>query len=394
MSTRNTNPKNEQAFLETVGSEHRHLYLITSSSSSTIPAPHQCMMSSIISLLDWFATERSPTILLLDGGVSTYLEHVLAKRNQVFSHRELWSSSLLLDGLYDDVIDCHCAFAAVGADILSTVTYQCHFGIPSAKYKPIEVEIMTGMIRKGILLATQCTRAYVAASLGCYGAALADGSEYRGDYKRITRQALRDFHRRRIDAVVPEHPDAIAFETVPNADEVIVLAELLREASLSSVAVWISLACRNDHQLNDGTDLETVLDELCRIDPSGSFVNAIGFNCCHGKYIPNLLKILTRHMAIKGPKRGIVFYPNSGEEWDAANATWKEGTGSTTPNHFADEMCYAIEVVEQTWAGHCAKDSPLPRLIIGGCCRTSPATISALRVMIDKREADRLGDSR
>jgi homocysteine S-methyltransferase len=342
------------------------------------------------SLLDWFARESSPTILLIDGGVSTYLEHVLAKRRQVFSSRELWSSSLLLDGLDDDVIDCHSAFAAAGADILSTVTYQCHFGVASCSFKdkPINDEIMTGMMRKGIVLARQCTKRYVAASLGSYGAALADGSEYRGDYKGITREMLRDFHSRRIDAIVTEQPDAIAFETVPNADEVSILAELVRESSLSSVAVWISLGCSNDHQLNDGTELETVLDEIRRIDPTGAFINAIGFNCCSGKHVSNLLRILTLHMATNGPKRGIVFYPNSGEEWDATHANWKEESGGTSPNEFADEMHHAVQVVEQTWATYRINESPMPRMIIGGCCRTTPATILALRDMIDEREAD------
>lgn len=356
----------------------------TASSSNPLPS---------LSLLDWFACEGSPTILLLDGGVSTYLEHVLAKRNQVFSRRELWSSSLLLDGLDDDVVDCHDAFAAAGADILSTVTYQCHFGVASCSFnhKPIDDETMTGIMRRGVVLARQRTNAYVAASLGCYGAALADGSEYRGDYKGITREALRDFHFRRIDAIAPEHPDAIAFETVPNADEVTVLAELVRESSLSSIAVWISLGCRNDHQLNDGTELERVLDEIHRIDPTGAYINAVGFNCCNGKFVSNLLRILTLHMATYGPKRGIVVYPNSGEEWDATQANWKAETGGTSSNQFANEMYHAIQIVEQTWAKNSVIKSPTPRLIIGGCCRTTPATILALRVMIDQREADMNG---
>ena len=91
------------------------------------------------------------------------------------------------------------------------------------------------------MLARQRTNAYICSKPGHYGAALADGLEYRGDYNGITRQTLHDFHCRRIDAIVPEHPDKIAFEAVPNADEVAVLVELVRELSLSSVAVWIFL---------------------------------------------------------------------------------------------------------------------------------------------------------
>ena len=341
------------------------------------------------SLLDWFTTSH-PSILLLDGGVSTYLEHVLAQRNQVFSHRELWSSSLLLDGLDDDIVDCHKVFAAAGADILSSVTYQCHYGTDSTKKKIVDDDTMTSMIQKGVALAKAHTNRYVAASLGCYGAALADGSEYRGDYNGVTRQRLHDFHQRKMKTVLLEQPDAVAFETIPNLEEVTVVAELLQTTSLSGVAVWISLACCNDYQLNDGTELDKALDELQRIDPNGTAIHAIGFNCCHGQYMSSLLRILTRHMATKGPKRGIVFYPNSGEEWDATTASWKEATGCTVPNEFAHEMLHGIKVVEQTWRQHSLH--PMPALIIGGCCRTSPSTIAALRAMIDTREAGRQGN--
>jgi homocysteine S-methyltransferase len=336
------------------------------------------------SFLEWF-TCRSPSILVLDGGVSTYLEHRLAQRNAVFSHRELWSSSLLLDGLDEDVIDCHTTFAAAGADVLSTITYQCHYGIASAT-KTVDDKSMTRMIHKGIALAKACTNGYVAASLGCYGAALADGSEYRGDYMGVTREMLHNFHSRRIIEVLLQQPDAIAFETVPNLAEVVVLAELVQETPLSGVSVWISLACCNDHQLNDGTELELVFDELRRIDPTGAAIKAIGFNCGHVKYIAGQLRSLTRHMATKGPKRAIVIYPNSGEEWDAKQACWKTGTGCTSPSQFADEICKGIQVVEQTWT---RQDAPMPHLIVGGCCRTSPETIAAIRRMVDNREADR-----
>lgn len=348
--------------------------------SSTCASSHVLPSSS---LLEWF-TCRSPSILVLDGGVSTYLERRLAQRNHVFSHRELWSSSLLLDGLDEDIIDCHTTFAAAGADVLSTVTYQCHFGIASAT-KTVDDRTMTSMIHKGIALAKACTHGYVAASLGCYGAALADGSEYRGDYKGVTRQTLHKFHSRRINTVLLRQPDAIAFETVPNLAEVVVLAELVQQTPLSDVAVWISLACCNDHQLNDGTELELVFDELRRIDPTGTSIHAIGFNCGNVKHIAGQLRALTRHMATKGPKRAIVVYPNSGEEWDAEKACWKTGTGCTSPSQFADEICQGIQVVEQTWT---QQDVQMPHLIVGGCCRTSPETIAAIRRMIDKREAD------
>ena len=67
-------------------------------------------------------------ILLLGGGVSLYLANV-TRDNAVFTPRELWSSSLLQTAKgRQDIADCHKAFAQAGAQILSTVTYQCHYG--------------------------------------------------------------------------------------------------------------------------------------------------------------------------------------------------------------------------------------------------------------------------
>ncbi|CAM9797343.1 unnamed protein product, partial [Hapterophycus canaliculatus] len=61
-------------------------------------------------------------------------------------------------------------------------------------------------------------RPLVAASLGCYGASLADGSEYRGDYggtAGVTQERLREFHAERLDVVVrADGVDLVVFETV------------------------------------------------------------------------------------------------------------------------------------------------------------------------------------
>lgn len=72
-------------------------------------------------------------------------------------------------------------------------------------------------------------RPLVAASLGCYGAALADGSEYRGDYgKTIGVVRLREWHRERLDVLArAEGVDLVMFETVPCLEEVRAILSLL-----------------------------------------------------------------------------------------------------------------------------------------------------------------------
>jgi S-methylmethionine-dependent homocysteine/selenocysteine methylase len=57
------------------------------------------MTRSSLLLKTWLLSSEPSAlrlILLMDGGVSTHLEHLLEQRNQKFPIRELWSSSLLL----------------------------------------------------------------------------------------------------------------------------------------------------------------------------------------------------------------------------------------------------------------------------------------------------------
>lgn len=237
------------------------------------------------SLLAWFQSQsKAPSVLLLDGGVSTLLEQNLASRDEVFSHRSLWSSSLLLDGKKDDVQGMHKAFQQAGADIVSTVTYQCNF-----REENVSQEQMTSMMQSGVAWAKEATSCFVAASSGCYGAALADGSEYTGAYGSVSLQELKDFHRRKFQVLKAESPDAVAIETIPNLLECRAVVEMLKEQNMPVVACWISLACQDGDRLNDGSKLEDALDVIQQMDPNTStqYVHGVGINCCdslHGKY--------------------------------------------------------------------------------------------------------------
>jgi homocysteine S-methyltransferase len=230
------------------------------------------------SLLEWFQSSTNPpSLLILDGGVSTYLEHVLRARQQVFSHRALWSSSLLLDGEKEVIQDAHRAFCNAGADIISTVTYQCHFNTGV-----ISDESMTKMLRDGVQWAKSAVSCYIAASSGCYGASLADGSEYTGYYgEKITLSHLMDFHRRKFMLLTEESPDAVAIETIPNLLECRAVMQMLTERDCN-IAIWISLACQDGDLLNDGSRLEDALDVIHEMDPSAKY--GVGINCCDSLY--------------------------------------------------------------------------------------------------------------
>ena len=83
--------------------------------------------------------------------------------------------------------------------------------------------------------------------------------------------------------------------------------------------------------------------------------------------------------------RAIVFYPNSGEEWDAVNEKWREGTGNTEPKDFADGILATIRAIHTEYEKVIGlKEAKQPRIIVGGCCRTTPETITAIRSRVEQ----------
>jgi homocysteine S-methyltransferase len=284
-------------------------WLTSSTNRSTDTADSSAESSSLL----------LPSALLLDGGVSTHLEEYVRRElgmDPPFSNRSLWSSSLLLTTQGRAAIQaCHEAFLHAGSDIISTVTYQCHYRCMGESVmvenedgtmtkRSLTEGDMDQMIRDGVRLAkaaviankstssnkqeTQKT-AFVAASIGCYGGALADGSEYRGNYG-ATQETLTDFYRRKVTVLLEEKPDALAFETVPDVNECLAIVSLLQEKEFHASAlpaIWLSLACKDGSHLNDGTPIVDVLDIIQKAENhGGQFILAIGVNCCscaHGK---------------------------------------------------------------------------------------------------------------
>ncbi|MEY2244218.1 homocysteine S-methyltransferase [Streptomyces sp. BF23-18] len=298
-----------------------------------------------------FAEALSSGTVVLDGGMSNQLEaagHDLGDA--------LWSARLLADRP-DAIVEAHLAYYEAGADVAITSSYQATFegfarrGVArerGAELLGLSVESAREAARRAH--AKGVTRPlWVAASVGPYGAMLADGSEYRGRYG-LSVAELERFHRPRLEVLAAAAPDVLALETVPDTDEA---RALLRAVRGLGVPAWLSYSVAGDR-----TRAGQPLEEAFALAAEADEVVAVGVNCCDPADADAAVAIAAR---VTG--KPVVVYPNSGETWDAAARAW---TGSSTFT--------AAQVGGWERAG---------ARLIGGCCRVGPEAIrgitSALR---------------
>jgi len=294
--------------------------------------------------------------VILDGGLATQLESMGFDIDGA-----LWSAKLLASNPRA-IVDAHRAYLAAGADCIISASYQASrkgFGLIGKT--PEEAD---ALIASSVELALQARQEFmaentatdrapiVAASVGPYGATQNDGSEYTGIYNASAKE-LREFHQQRLQILDQAGADVLAVETIPNAVEAEILADLLNKVQTPA---WISFSCRNGQDLSDGTPLQEVAEQFF----NHPRVHAVGVNCTPPEFITPLISILM----IAAPDKSIVVYPNSGETYHSHDNSWS-GMACDFDNEF--------DVVGWQAAG--AK-------IIGGCCRTSPDNITAIRARL------------
>jgi homocysteine S-methyltransferase len=278
-------------------------------------------------------------VLISDGGLATELE---ARGNDLSD--ALWSARLLVDAP-QEITAVHTAFYRAGAVIATTASYQASFdGFAASGIDRADAE---RLLRRSVELAKIAreevggTR-WVAASIGPYGAALADGSEYRGRYG-LTAAQLADWHRRRLEVLADAGADVLAVETIPDVDEAEALVGLVRELG---VPAWLSYTIDGMH-----TRAGQPLADAFAVAAGVRQIVAVGVNCCAPS---DVLPAIEVARAIKP----VVVYPNSGEQWDDRRRTW------VGPSHFSAELA-------PQWIQAGAR-------VIGGCCRVRPADIAEL----------------
>jgi len=290
--------------------------------------------------------------LLIDGGLSNQLE------DQGFDlNHKLWSAKLL-DSEPDAIVEAHLAYLEAGARCITTASYQASIpGFLSIGVDKIKAE---SLILKSVELAEIAINRFkandfkplIAASIGPYGAYLADGSEYDGNYG-VFDKTLREFHEHRISLLDSSNADILACETIPSFQETVVLTELLKD---SKTPAWISFSCKDEYHINDGTSIIKCLELLSDV-PN---IFAVGINCTNPNFISGLIEQIKLH---SGDKK-IIAYPNSGELYNSISKSWQG---------LPKNKSFTIMVKE--WL-------ELGADIIGGCCRIGPSEINSISKLI------------
>ena len=297
---------------------------------------------------------RRHPALIIDGALATELE-----RRGYDLQDDLWSARMLLDHP-EAIRQLHYDYFAAGADCAITASYQAtvdgfraHGLTTSEALEVIGRSVTLAIDARDAFWADEANRPgrmrpFIAGSVGPYGAFLADGSEYRGDYG-ISASELQAFHRPRMKALIEAGADMLAFETIPCLTEARALSALLAE--FPQVTAWFSFSAHDATQISEGQAFADCVREIQR-HPQ---IAAVGINCTAPRYITSLVR-----EAIALTQKPVLVYPNSGETYDAATGAW---SGIAASKAFAEQA--------KEWYGAGAR-------LIGGCCRTTPADIRDL----------------
>jgi homocysteine S-methyltransferase len=301
------------------------------------------------------ALVRARGTVVLDGALATELE-----RRGADLRDPLWSAKCLLEQP-DLIRRVHLDYFEAGADVATSASYQASFeGFARRGLGPdAAAQLMRGAValavdarREFCARHTPPSRPIVAASVGPYGAMLADGSEYRGRYA-ASDQELAAFHRERLQVLSASGADVLACETFPCLREALIVAELLEE--LPGLAAWMSFSCQDGARTWEGDEIGACAAAL-RAYPH---VVAVGVNCTRPELVTELLGRMRART-----DRPLLAYPNSGERYNARSNRW---AGSHA------EPSLAARAKEWQTAG---------AQLLGGCCRTTPDDIRALRAAI------------
>ncbi len=293
---------------------------------------------------------KSP-LMVLDGALGSELE----KRGHHLD-APLWSAKILLEQP-DTIQTIHHDYYKAGAHCVITASYQATVeGFMAHGLNEAEA---SKVLQNSVVIAQEARdhflkekdkqqspiRPLVAASVGPYGAYLANGSEYNGKYD-LNEEQLIAFHAKRLQLLVEAQPDILACETIPCLIEAKALVKLLHH--FSNISCWISFSAKSGTQINSGESIEECVSRLDNYQQ----VAAIGINCTAPEHISTAIQKIRQNT-----DKPIIVYPNSGDTFNLTQQTWVAHNRKVTFGEMAKQ-----------WFAEGAN-------IIGGCCQTSPEDI-------------------
>lgn len=289
---------------------------------------------------------KNTGVMIIDGSMSTALEQLGCDLND-----SLWTAKALAE-CPELIRQVHTDYFRAGADCGITCSYQAT--VPGLTARGYSAEEAEHLITRSAQLLLEAREAWWTAegkgegrlwplclgSVGPYGAYLADGSEYRGNYG-VSPEVLRSFHKRRMELLWEAGVDLLLIETQPSLTEALVEADIAEELGAD---YWISFSCRDGRHINEGDLIRDCAAALAKGHPH---LKMIGVNCVPPQFVEQLIGEIKAGCGLP-----VAVYPNSGEEYDPATKTWHGSRDGVT---FGD---YARRWIR---AGASA---------VGGCCRT------------------------
>ncbi len=291
-------------------------------------------------------------VTILDGGLATALEAAGADLSD-----DLWSARLLLDRP-EAIVDAHRAYLDAGADVIITASYQA--SLDGFMRRGLSRHDAAALIGSAVTLAKDVRdewwgagrpgrrRPLVAASVGPYGAVLADGSEYTGRYG-LSVDELTAFHGPRLRLLIDRDPDLLAIETIPSIDEARAIAQALA-AMPGCPPAWWSFTCRDEEHLADRSPFVDAVDVASKAPRTA----AVGVNCTDPRFVERLARAAAQSTGLP-----VVVYPNRGASWNSTAKRWN------------DDAVTDLASLAPRWRDAGAR-------LIGGCCGTLPDDIRAI----------------
>jgi len=294
--------------------------------------------------------------IIIDGALGTQIQ-----KNGYDVNDSLWSAKYL-DENPEVIKEVHRQYLEAGADIIITSSYQA--SLEGFIKKGFSTQKAIDLMKLSINIALETRDEFwenyeekdkrikplVAASIGPYGAYLADGSEYTGKYG-ISDEGLSDFHRKRLEILISTSPDILAIETMPLLSEVKIIVKLLKE--FNKIPTWVTFSAKNETTTNANDNIKDCMTFLENED----CISAVGINCTAPQYIPKLIENI-KSVSTKP----IVVYPNGGSKYNPILKVWEKGE---------------ISALEYSKLSHLWFQKGAQ--IIGGCCETTPEEILNIR---------------